>query len=87
MTFLLTVQVPVGSRFVGIPGTKSPQNPGGIMVEVYWEPDDSGRLCISGHSQHMPIPPHIQLPDPQNAKSARPLGVVIDPAQLKMLQL
>ncbi|XP_016469345.2 ABC transporter A family member 2-like isoform X1 [Nicotiana tabacum] len=80
-----SVGVPVGSRFVGIPGTKSPQNPGGIMVEVYWEPDDSGRLCISGHSQHMPIPPHIQLPDPPNAKSARTLGVVIDPAQLKML--
>ncbi|KAJ8560531.1 hypothetical protein K7X08_022391 [Anisodus acutangulus] len=78
-----SLEVPVGSRFVGIPGTKSPQNSGGIMVEVYWEPDESGSLCISGHSDEMPIPPHIQLSDPPNTKSAKKRGIVIDPAELK----
>ncbi|KAK4370874.1 hypothetical protein RND71_010349 [Anisodus tanguticus] len=66
-----SLEVPAGSRFVGIPGTKSPQNPGGIMVEVYWEPDESGGLCISDHSDEMPIPPHIQQSDPPNTKSAK----------------
>ncbi|XP_060170118.1 ABC transporter A family member 2-like [Lycium barbarum] len=79
----ISLEVPAGSRFVGIPGTKSPQNPGGIMVEVYWEPDESGSLCISGHSDEMPIPPHIQLSDPPNTKSAKKRGIVIDPAELK----
>lgn len=55
-----TVEIPVGSRFVGIPGTETAENPSGIMVEVYWEQDDSGTLCISGHSDEMPVPPNVQ---------------------------
>ncbi|MCD7471869.1 hypothetical protein HAX54_012613 [Datura stramonium] len=76
----ISIEVPVG-----IPGTKSPQNHGGIMVEVYWEPDESGDPCISGHSEEMPIPPHIQLRDPPNTKSDKPQGIVIDPSELKTL--
>ncbi|XP_030521657.1 ABC transporter A family member 2-like isoform X1 [Rhodamnia argentea] len=57
-----SVQIPVGAQFVGIPGTESTENSRGIMVEVYWQQDDSGALCISGHSSEMPIPPSIQLP-------------------------
>ncbi|XP_021286924.1 ABC transporter A family member 2 [Herrania umbratica] len=55
-----SVQIPVGARFVGIPGTESAENPRGIMVEVYWEQDDSGALCISGHSAEIPLPPNSQ---------------------------
>ncbi|CAN1753770.1 ABC transporter A family member 2 [Linum perenne] len=29
-------------------GRESPDNPRGIMFEVYWETDDTGSLCISG---------------------------------------
>ncbi|PIN20633.1 Lipid exporter ABCA1 [Handroanthus impetiginosus] len=57
----VSVQVPVGVRFVGIPGTESTENPRGIMVEVYWQQDDSGTLCISGYSEEITIPPHVQL--------------------------
>ncbi|KAB5524858.1 hypothetical protein DKX38_022607 [Salix brachista] len=55
-----SVQIPVGARFVGVPETNSSENPGGIMVEVYWEQDDSGSLCISGHSNEMPVPSNVQ---------------------------
>ncbi|KAK2663999.1 hypothetical protein Ddye_002573 [Dipteronia dyeriana] len=55
-----SVQIPVGARFVGIPGTESAENPRGIMVEVYWEQDESGALCISGQSPEMPVPPNVQ---------------------------
>ncbi|KAM3381069.1 ABC transporter A family member 2 [Capsicum galapagoense] len=86
----LSLQIPVGARFVKIPGTESAENPIGTMVEVYWEQDDSGKLCISGHSQDMPIPAHIQLRDPPTATSGRNIlrrqkqnhGIVIDPAQI-----
>ncbi|KAJ8771859.1 hypothetical protein K2173_027036 [Erythroxylum novogranatense] len=55
-----SVQIPVGAQFVGVPGTETAENPRGIMVEVYWEEDDTGTLCISGHSAEMPIPPNAQ---------------------------
>ncbi|KAK0586759.1 hypothetical protein LWI29_011786 [Acer saccharum] len=55
-----SVQIPVGARFVGIPGTESAENPRGIMVEVYWVQDESGALCISGQSPEMPVPPNVQ---------------------------
>ncbi|KAF9667756.1 hypothetical protein SADUNF_Sadunf15G0056500 [Salix dunnii] len=55
-----SVQIPVGARFVGVPETNSSENPGGIMVEVYWVQDDSGSLCISGHSNEMPVPSNVQ---------------------------
>ncbi|PHT46221.1 ABC transporter A family member 2 [Capsicum baccatum] len=80
-----SIEVPAGAQFVGIPGTKSPQNPGGVMVEVYWEPDENGGICISGLSEEMPIPPQIQLRDPPNTTSAKPQGIVIDPSLLKVL--
>lgn len=86
----MTIQIPVGARFVKIPGTESAENPIGTMVEVYWDQDDSGTFCISGHSQDMPIPAHVQLNDPPTATSDRSFlrrrkkihGIVIDPAQI-----
>ncbi|CAN1753772.1 ABC transporter A family member 11 [Linum perenne] len=42
------LMITVGTRLVGIPGRESPDNPRGIMFEVYWETDDTGSLCISG---------------------------------------
>ncbi|KAM6569736.1 hypothetical protein CsatB_017721 [Cannabis sativa] len=55
-----SVEIPVGARFVGIPGTESEVNPNGIMVEVFWEQDDFGELCISGHSDETPVPHNIE---------------------------
>ncbi|XP_009759241.1 ABC transporter A family member 2 [Nicotiana sylvestris] len=86
----LSLQIPIGARFVKVPGTESAENPIGTMVEVYWEQDDSGSLCVSGHSQDMPIPAHVQLRDPPAATSGRGFlrrrkqihGIVIDPAQI-----
>ncbi|KAE9453803.1 hypothetical protein C3L33_14290, partial [Rhododendron williamsianum] len=84
------VQIPVGARFIAIPGTESAENPKGVMVEVYWDQDDSGALCISGHSPETPVPPHVQLTAPSTATSRRSilrrpgptLGIVIDPNQI-----
>ncbi|RDX86540.1 ABC transporter A family member 2, partial [Mucuna pruriens] len=83
-----SVQIPIGARFVGIPGTESAENPTGFMVEVYWEQDDTGALCIAGHSQKVPIPPSVQLSS-SPARYRRNLrrsgsvhGVVIDPSQV-----
>ncbi|TXG50280.1 hypothetical protein EZV62_022804 [Acer yangbiense] len=47
---ILDEPIPLGARFVGIPGTETAENPRGIMVDVYWETDDSGDLHIAGHS-------------------------------------
>ncbi|KAL8140464.1 hypothetical protein V2J09_006485 [Rumex salicifolius] len=55
------IKIPIGARFVGIPGTESSENPRGIMVEVYWEPDDTGSLCISGHSPEFPVPQNARI--------------------------
>ncbi|KAJ4961979.1 hypothetical protein NE237_021889 [Protea cynaroides] len=54
-----SLEIPIGARFIGIPGTESAENPRGFMVEVYWEQDDSGTLCISGHSPETPIPQNV----------------------------
>lgn len=84
------LQIPVGARFVGIPGTESAENSNGVMVEVYWQQDDSGALCISGHSSEMPIPPSVQLPATSAANTRRGLlgrtgpvhGIVLDSNQI-----
>ncbi|XP_062114912.1 ABC transporter A family member 2-like [Humulus lupulus] len=77
-----SVEIPVGARFVGIPGTESEENSKGIMVEVFWEQDDFGELCISGHSDETPIPHNIESLIPIIAKcSSRKMpgrGVVLD---------
>ena len=86
----MTMQIPVGARFVGIPGTESAENPRGIMVEVYWEQDDSGALCIAGHSRQVPVPPTVQLSSPLSLTRRQSLrrrsgtveGFVIDPTQV-----
>ncbi|KAL8225641.1 hypothetical protein R6Q57_018198 [Mikania cordata] len=90
-TLILTsgtsLQIPVGARYIGIPETTSAENPRGSMVEVFWGQDDAGALCISGHSNETPIPPHVQL---SNAPSRRNLfgrsgpahGIVIDPNEI-----
>ncbi|XP_075519486.1 LOW QUALITY PROTEIN: ABC transporter A family member 2-like [Primulina tabacum] len=83
--------VPIGARYIGIPGTETTQNPRGLMVEIYWQQDDSGALCISGHSEEFQIPPHIQLGSDSTPSSRRNIlhrrrkvhGIVIDPAQIR----
>lgn len=54
----MILQIPIGAKFALIPGTESEQNPKGLMVEVYWEKDEHGTLCIAGHSSETPVPPN-----------------------------
>lgn len=83
------IQVPKGARFIGIPGTQTSENPRGLMVEVYWEQDDIGDLCISGHSMETPIPTNVQPMVNASATrrgilggTATPVGLVLDPNQI-----
>ncbi|KAL3716500.1 hypothetical protein ACJRO7_008146 [Eucalyptus globulus] len=62
-------EIPVGARFAGIPGMESAEHPRDIMVEMQWDQDGSGALCISGHSSEMPIPQSAQLPATSAANS------------------
>ncbi|XP_019082065.1 ABC transporter A family member 2 isoform X4 [Vitis vinifera] len=82
LTSGIVVQVPVGARFVGIPGTESAENPRGVMVEVQWEQDDTGSLCISEHSPETPVPPGIPQMPSLRRRSRTVQGVVIDPNQI-----
>uniref|UniRef100_A0A803M188 ABC transporter domain-containing protein n=1 Tax=Chenopodium quinoa TaxID=63459 RepID=A0A803M188_CHEQI len=83
----LEMQIPVGSKYVAVPGSETADNPRGIMVEVHWEQNDSGALCISGHSAERPVPSNVQpsLPVAHPRSSGQPKGVVgrvIDPSHL-----
>ncbi|KAI8537564.1 hypothetical protein RHMOL_Rhmol09G0033800 [Rhododendron molle] len=51
-----SLMIPVGVKKIGIPGSITPHNLSGFMVEVYWGQDSNGNLCITGHSAEMPIP-------------------------------
>lgn len=55
------LQVAPGAEYVKIPGTESHQNPRGLMVDIFWAQDDTGNLCIAGHSAEKPVPPDLQL--------------------------
>ncbi|KAH9617986.1 hypothetical protein KSS87_021559 [Heliosperma pusillum] len=85
-----SVEIPIGARYVGIPETESPENPKGIMVEVYWEQDDSGALCISGHSREVPVPQNVELSTSASNSSRRDMlgrrdklhGLIINPDQV-----
>ncbi|KAG9459221.1 hypothetical protein H6P81_003729 [Aristolochia fimbriata] len=86
----MLLEIPSGARFIGIPGTVTTENPQGLMMEVFWEQDEAGALCVSGHSAEIPIPPSVQ---PTVASSttqrgfsdrSRPgRGFVIDPSQIQ----
>lgn len=85
----LPLEVPEGARYVAISGSETAENPRGIMVEVHWEHNDSGALCISGYTTEMPVPPNVQpshiLPVAHSrslGKSRRIVGRVIDPYQV-----
>nr|XP_027124397.1 ABC transporter A family member 11-like [Coffea arabica] len=66
-----TLQVPLGAEYVKIPGTESRQNPRGLMVDIFWAQDDTGNLCISGHSAEKPVPPDLQLTAASSVTSTR----------------
>ncbi|KAI8553319.1 hypothetical protein RHMOL_Rhmol05G0005900 [Rhododendron molle] len=72
-------QIPVGVKHIGIPGSESAQNVRDLMVEVYWEQDADGNLCISGHSVEIPIPNDIDCTLPSTLPKEGPcLGIVIE---------
>ncbi|CAD5182704.1 unnamed protein product [Musa acuminata subsp. malaccensis] len=77
-----SIQIPKGARFVGIPGTESSEHPRGLMVEVYWGQDDTGTLCISGHSPETDVPRNVRLTVNQARSRIGlydvPVGFVID---------
>lgn len=83
-----SIQIPKGARFVGIPGTESEDHPRGVMVEVYWDQDDNGSLCISGHSDEIPVPANVQLGRPPSLSRrasvgrGNPVGYIIDPNEV-----
>lgn len=78
-----SIEIPKGARFIGIPGTESPDNPRGMMVEVYWDQDDGGNLCISGHSDPTPVPPNVQIGELSRiSRSSACVGYVISPDQI-----
>uniref|UniRef100_A0A1J3GNC3 ABC transporter A family member 2 n=1 Tax=Noccaea caerulescens TaxID=107243 RepID=A0A1J3GNC3_NOCCA len=91
-----SVEIPVGARFIGIPGTETTENPRGIMVEVYWQQDESGSLCISGHSTEMPVPANVPATDPvatghggvsllgRRGRRQQVRGIVIDPEFVRL---
>ncbi|KAL2935075.1 ABC transporter A family member 2 [Bienertia sinuspersici] len=76
-----SIQIPIGARFIGIPGTESAENPHGTMVEVYWGQDESGNPEILGHSPEKPIPPSLNLALPKST-TKEVQGIVIDPSQV-----
>uniref|UniRef100_A0ACD5X2C7 Uncharacterized protein n=1 Tax=Avena sativa TaxID=4498 RepID=A0ACD5X2C7_AVESA len=83
-----SIQIPKGARFVGIPGTETEEHPRGVMVEVFWDQDDNGSLCISGHSDETPVPANVELTRPpslsRRASVSRggPVGYIIDSNQV-----
>ncbi|KAM7269348.1 hypothetical protein ACFE04_024845 [Oxalis oulophora] len=87
----VSVEIPIGARFVGIPGTEGEENLRGIMVEVFWVQDDSGALCISGHSPELAVPEGVgALPSLPQAPGTKKLGrkapvhgVVFDPDHIR----
>ena len=60
-------------------------------MEVYWQQDESGSLCISGHSTEMPVPDNVPATDPvapghggvsllgRRGRRQQVQGIVIDP--------
>uniref|UniRef100_A0A0E0QIM3 ABC transporter domain-containing protein n=1 Tax=Oryza rufipogon TaxID=4529 RepID=A0A0E0QIM3_ORYRU len=88
LPFSMAMQIPKGARFVGIPGTESEDHPRGVMVEVYWDQDDNGSLCISGHSDEIPVPANVQLGRPPSLSRrasvgrGNPVGYIIDPNEV-----
>ncbi|KAG5547029.1 hypothetical protein RHGRI_012903 [Rhododendron griersonianum] len=74
----LALLISVGVEHVGIPDLESTQNVRGLMVEVYWEQDADGNLCISGHSVEIPIPDGVLCTLPSTLPREGPcLGIVI----------
>ncbi|KAF3320646.1 hypothetical protein FCM35_KLT14780 [Carex littledalei] len=83
-----SIQVPKGVRFVGIPGMKSEEHLRGMMVQVFWDIDEAGTLCISGHSPETPIPANVELNRTPSLswRASLPhgmsIGFVIEPSQI-----
>ncbi|BBN17980.1 ABC-2 type transport system permease protein [Marchantia polymorpha subsp. ruderalis] len=73
----MCINVPVGAPFVAVPGTESSETPNGMMVEIYWQQDDTGSLCIAGHSDLMPSPaPSAARPARRSGSQRRSFGPV-----------
>ncbi|KAG8366121.1 hypothetical protein BUALT_Bualt17G0042900 [Buddleja alternifolia] len=58
----IPVSAPTGARFVDVPGSKTRQNPRGLMVEIFWQYDPQGNLFVAGVSPEMLVPYDFPLP-------------------------
>lgn len=75
----MIVQIPVGVEKIGIPGSVTPENRCGLMVEVYWRQGSDGNLCITGHSAEIPIPDELGLKFPPTLFAGNPChGIVLN---------
>lgn len=56
-------------------------------MEIYWQQDDEGTLCISGYSREVPIPEYVQLLAASTAATRTNRndrhGIVIHPSELR----
>lgn len=55
LLIIIILQIAVGDQSAKIPGSESEENPRGLMVEIYWDKDDSGDLHLASISKEMPI--------------------------------
>ncbi|XP_058213478.1 ABC transporter A family member 2-like [Rhododendron vialii] len=75
----LALLIPMGVEHIGIPESESAQNVRDLMVEVYWEQDADGNLCITGHSVEIPILDNVDCTLPSTLLKEGPcLGIVIE---------
>lgn len=64
-----SLQVLPGADFVAIPDTKSKEHPYGMMIQLEWQQDDNGRLCLAKQSKMIPSPPPHHVPSMLTTRS------------------
>ncbi|XP_024541685.1 ABC transporter A family member 2 [Selaginella moellendorffii] len=57
----MVLMVPVGTRYFPVPGTVTEDHPLGMMVEIFWQQDENGSLCIRDFSELRPAPETLAM--------------------------
>lgn len=68
-----SLQVPIGANFVAIPQSETEEHPHGMMIELEWQQDETGKLCLSRQSDSIPstAPHHAEGVDPVSRSRSR----------------